>query len=71
MCIRDSSRYSLRKRIYPWVGSGMTDEVIVRNFQRLRRCMQCIKNVWRRVGLWEKVEAPLPEGWGGSRPSEQ
>jgi len=59
--------YHLRKKIYPWCGAGQTDEVVVRNFQQLRRCVQSLRNIWMRVGLWEKAEEPYPPQWKGSR----
>eukprot|EP00961_Rhodomonas_salina_P170339 2296025-Rhodomonas_salina.1 len=62
------SRFRIRKRLYPWVSTGMTDELVVRNFQRLCRCIAVMENVWTRVGLWDEVLAPFPEAWTGGRP---
>eukprot|EP00961_Rhodomonas_salina_P113628 1528468-Rhodomonas_salina.1 len=55
------SAFEIRKRMYPWVATGMTDDIVVSNYQRLRQSMQIIENVWRRVGLWEHVLEPFPE----------
>eukprot|EP00961_Rhodomonas_salina_P159922 2153610-Rhodomonas_salina.1 len=64
------SWFRIRKRIYPWVSAGMTDDIVLRNFQRLRRCIRVLENVWDRAGYWKHVLEPFPEGWTGARPAE-
>eukprot|EP00961_Rhodomonas_salina_P164924 2222337-Rhodomonas_salina.1 len=42
------SWFRIRKR-YPWVSAGMTDDIVLCNFQRLRRCIRVLENVWDRT----------------------
>jgi hypothetical protein len=63
--------FPIRKRFYPWVFTGMTDVAVLANWQRVRRAMAILENVWSRVGLWEHVLAPFPAAWNGGRPDGQ
>jgi hypothetical protein len=63
--------FPIRKRFYPWVSTGMTDNAVVANWQRVRRAMAIMENVWTRVGVWKHVLAPFPDAWTGGRPDTQ